>query len=276
MLIGGCRRRRAVALSLASLLAGALATGCASTPPLPPVSSAKVSPDLATVAIGATLPPLRSSYVKDGQRVDATWTPRVEALLLQMPSVGLAASASEACAVEGQLSLARSGGALRCGRSDAAGEGSVGVSAGLSWLYAEGVTQRTAVEAGYRSGGWFVFASTGVSGTAAYGRTFRLAQDCIECVLAVTTPRGPLLVASQLELASSSTLAIGLPPVGTSSRRGARGDSLFMGVSLDVPFLHTAGSFRTSDPDSHVYTDLRPGIRVGVVIGYSALRSSFW
>lgn len=241
------------------VFAGVLSVGCISTPPLPPVWTPTEGAKNAALTVGATLPPFGSSYERDGRRIDAVWTPRVNVVALSMLSFGLGLRASDACAVDLQLSVARSGGMLRCG---AHGHGSYGIATGLLWSHFESISHRTALEAGYRDGGWLVYASSGFSGTAAYGRTFVLQENCVDCLFGATSPSGPLLVASQLEVAWSSMLALGVPPARDKT-------TTFFGMTADVPLAFTSGSFTKTDDDAHVYRALRPGVRIGVVLGIS-------
>lgn len=252
-------------LHTTALLACALG-GCFVAPAMPPVTTPRGSEfrqQGAALAAGLTLPPFGSSYVRDGRRFDAVHVPRYSILALQMIAVEGRQRVAEACDVGVQLGLGRSGGDFRCGLG---GErGTLAARAGLQWVYTEGVTARLMVDAGYRSDGWLVFASTGLGFGAHYGRTLLSAERFASLEDLFVSPSRPVAVVSQLELTWSSAVVFGVP-------LGGRTLSAFWGVSVDVPAAYTAGEFTSLDGVGG-FSDLQPGVRVGVMLGISGILS---
>jgi hypothetical protein len=253
-------------LRTTSLFAFAL-TGCVVAPAMPPLTTPRGS-DLrrqgAALAAGVTMPPFGGTYVRDGRRIDVVHVPRYSVLALQMIALEGRRRVGEACDLGVQLGLGRSGGEFRCGLGDE--RATLAARASLQWVYTEGATARLMVDAGYRHRGWLVFASTGLGVGGYYGRTLLGEESLSSFEDLLVSPGKPVAVVSQWELMWSSVVTLGVPLQGRTL-------SGFGGVSVDVPAAYTAGEFTVLGGGRAALSDFRPGIRVGVMLGFSGILS---
>jgi hypothetical protein len=198
--------------------------------------------------------------MRDGQRVVGLHRPRMSFLALQMIALEGRQRVTTACDVGLQLGLGRSGAELRCGMGDE--HATLALRGGIQWVYTEGVVTRVMADVGYRSEeGWLAFASTGLGFGAYYGRTVGDRDGISDGDQLLFSPTRPLAVVSQLELTWSSVVGLGFPLAGRTL-------SQFWGISVDMPLAWTPGSFTPIDNASN-YSDLRPGVRFGLMIGLS-------
>ncbi len=238
--------------------------GCFVAPALPSVTTPRANRfrrEGTTLAAGLTLPTFGATYLRGGARVEALHGPRTSILALQMIAAEGRHPLSEGCDLGVQLGLGRSGGELRCGLGSA--RATVAARANLQWVYTEGVTLRALVDAGYRHAGWLAFVSTGLGAGGFYGRALYGDASVTSAEQLFVAPARTLAVVSQWELAWTSSLALGWP-------LGGRTTSAFLAYTLDVPVAYTRGSF-SEVSGAETLSDLRPGVRVGVMLGVSGV-----
>lgn len=232
-------------------------------PPLLTPRAANLRGEGAALAAGVMLPPFKSSFVRDGVRHDdAPYAPRIGLLAVQSLTLQLRKRVLSGCDVGAQLGLGRLGSDFRCGLGDE--HGTVGFSSGIDWPWGEGVVGRTMLETGYRQDGFLIFVASGLSYGAYYGHTIGIPEreGSVEDLLKVVRPG---VVVSQNELAWASSASLGFPLSG-----GPHPLSAFLGAFVEKPFVYSQASF--SDDDApHVYSDFKPGLRVGFMVGFSGI-----
>jgi hypothetical protein len=248
-----------------ALLFALVCSGCFVAPAMPPLTSPRGSSfrhNGASLAVGLTLPSFGSSYRRGTTTIDGIHRPRYSILALQMFALEGRQRVTEACDVGVQVGLGRSGGEFRCGAGNERGTAAGRVS--VQWVYTEGVVTRAMFDTGYRSErGFLAFISTGLGLGAYYGRTVGEVDGIYDIDQLFYSPTRPNAVASQFELMWSSAAVLGVP-------LATRNVSGFWGVTVDVPLAATPGAFTPLDGSSS-YSDLQPGVRVGVLLGISGI-----
>ena len=210
--------------------------------------------------VGVELPAFGASYRADGtEHRDVTYGPRRKIPLLQLFSFGLRRSIATRCDVGGQLGIGITGADVRCGLGDE--DRTVAIATGASFRWWHGLVGHTELQAGIHRNGYLAFVSTGV----AYGyfwHAIGLADDPpIEDVL--IGPSEPYLRIRQIEIAWSSSITLGLPPIRDSQ------PTIFLSVGVDQP-IATAGTEFSCHGCAGTFSDFDPGVRLRGVIGIAA------